>query len=239
MVIIEPELNDHLLDRLRNKMIGELGRSEFQELPLEFQNALNDALIAIQRQTQPKGIFCMIPVLGVGAEGVKTETGTIRSAMFARQVERCEGERFVIFMISTLGKELEPLHNHNESVLNQWIFDKIGTDLAELVADLVEQEWKSRVNVSGMQCGVRFSPGYCDWPLEGQSIIFNAIEAGIIGVKLTAKFIMLPKKSVSAVAVAAQKVHAKTPCEFCIKKDCLWRRSTNRCENILSHPLKS
>jgi hypothetical protein len=226
MVIIEPELSDHLLDRLRDKTIGELGRNGLQEIPLEIQNVLGDALITIQRELRPKGIYHMVPVLGVSTEGVKTQTGTIRSAMFARQVERCEGDRFVIFMISTLGKELEPLYNHNESVLNQWIFDKIGTELAEIVADLVERDWRLRLNASGMQCGVRLSPGYCDWTLEGQSVIFNSIEAGIMGVKLTTKYIMLPKKSVSAVAVTAQKVHAKTPCEFCIKNGCLWRRST-------------
>ena len=93
-----------------------------------------------------------------------------------------------------------------------------------MVADMVEEDWKKQPDVSGLQYTVRISPGYCDWPVEEQNSIFNALDAGLIGVRLTPYSIMEPTKSISAVSVAAGHVPVGSPCEWCYKKDCSWRR---------------
>ena len=72
----------------------------------------------------------------------------------------------------------------------------------------------------------RFSPGYGDWPLEEQRILFAVLDcAHSIGLTLTESCMMAPVKSVTAVMAiteaAAQKNHK---CLYCNKTDCEFRQ---------------
>jgi hypothetical protein len=55
-------------------------------------------------------------------------------------------------------------------------------------------------------------------------VIFKALDAGLIDVHLTPQFVIVPSKSISAIAVAAEEVPISSPCVFCAKEDCSWRR---------------
>ncbi|MEA3470706.1 MAG: hypothetical protein U9R24_03210, partial [Thermodesulfobacteriota bacterium] len=99
-----------------------------------------------------------------------------------------------------------------------------GSECIEMAADMLEAEWKKEVESRGFAYSLRFSPGYCDWALEGQEVIFNALDAGRIGVRLAPYSVMIPGKSISAVALMAEEVPVVTPCVFCPKRDCPWRR---------------
>lgn len=71
---------------------------------------------------------------------------------------------------------------------------------------------------------MRVSPGYCDWALEGQGVIFEALDARPIGITLSSSFVMTPLKSLSSVAVVARRVPVLASCAFCGKENCEWRR---------------
>lgn len=71
--------------------------------------------------------------------------------------------------------------------------------------------------------GYRFSPGYCDWGLEEQALIFKVLDASSIGVSLSPHFVMSPAKSVSAIAAVADEVPFPAPRAFC-RRDCPHRR---------------
>ena len=173
----------------------------------------------------------MLPVLGTTAKSVRTEAGTIRSALFTRLVEMCGGDRSIVFMTSTLGEELERSCGPAEPLLRQLVFDTVGSELAELIADGLEADWRAELDVLGLQGSQRFSPGYCDWALEGQAVIAAALDVDRVGVRLNSHFVMIPRKSVSAVAVTAREMPAPAPCVFCARKDCSsrrwpWRKTT-------------
>jgi hypothetical protein len=46
-----------------------------------------------------------------------------------------------------------------------------------------------------------------------------------LGIRLTPHCVMIPRKSVSAVAIAAAEVPILVPCTFCPRDDCAERRS--------------
>jgi cobalamin-dependent methionine synthase I len=46
----------------------------------------------------------------------------------------------------------------------------------------------------------RYSAGYADFVLENQAIFFRELELEKLGVQLTASFILVPEKSVTAIA---------------------------------------
>ena len=80
---------------------------------------------------------------------------------------------------------------------------------------------------SGYQGTLRYSPGYCDWDTEQQKEVFQAIDAGSIGVVLTESCFMIPQKSISGVIGIGERGREKTsPCIVCSKKaSCPYRRN--------------
>jgi cobalamin-dependent methionine synthase I len=76
---------------------------------------------------------------------------------------------------------------------------------------------------------LRFSPGYCDWPISEQKKVFELVQADMIGVSLNESFLMNPRKSVSGLfgitEEPSQTVSGYNPCVHCNKRDCFSRRS--------------
>ena len=74
----------------------------------------------------------------------------------------------------------------------------------------------------------RFSPGYGDWTLEEQKILFSVLDcAHTIGLTLTESCMMAPVKSVTAViAITEEDVcsYSTNKCLRCNKIDCEFRR---------------
>jgi cobalamin-dependent methionine synthase I len=74
---------------------------------------------------------------------------------------------------------------------------------------------------------MRFSPGYCDWPVEEQRILDGILDFSKIGVRLTDSYMMAPKKSVSGVVGIGPKnifSGSRSQCEICGDKECGYKR---------------
>jgi len=75
--------------------------------------------------------------------------------------------------------------------------DAVGTvaveDFSREVRKLARQEAKEQ----DFKTSRHFSPGYSDWEVSQQEIIFKSIPADNIGVKLTKGYMMVPQKSLS------------------------------------------
>lgn len=70
-----------------------------------------------------------------------------------------------------------------------------------------------------------FSPGYCDWELSGQRVVFNALNSSVLGITyFKDSFMMTPQKSVSFVACMGTVELEKNPCKYCNMKKCFMRR---------------
>ena len=79
------------------------------------------------------------------------------------------------------------------------IVQAAGTALIERYMDAVEDEIRAEL-APGESLRMRFSPGYGDFPLEAQRMIFTELDAPRrVGVSLTDTLLMAPSKSVSAV----------------------------------------
>jgi cobalamin-dependent methionine synthase I len=223
MVTLEPKLNEGVLERARSNTLKRLGYNARQSPHPEVERTLDEALVVAEKATKPKGMYRFLPVLKTGKDGVRIETGSIQSARFAHLVDTCTGDRSILFMIATLGEEPEGPSDSQEPVLRQLMSHTLCSELAELVADMVEARWRKEADNAGLQYSLRFSPGYCDWALEGQAAIFNSLDAAEIGVQLTPHFVMIPGKTISAVAAIAKEVPIPSFCIFCGTEDCQWR----------------
>ena len=84
----------------------------------------------------------------------------------------------------------------------------------------------------GKQLKWRFSPGYGDWPLEEQKILFPVLDcAHTIGLTLTECCMMAPVKSVTAVMAVMDVSETVTGNEnnVSLQDSCAWSVSSNKC----------
>jgi len=233
LIILEYSVGSQLLASLRSKLVQELGYGTHATIDPIVKETLDEVLDTAEKIVKPRGMYRILPVLDTDAEGVLTRVGTIRSAMFARLLGKCTGNPSIVFMVATLGNELESRCGTQAPLYRQMVFDSAGSILVETVADMVEADWRGRLNRLGFQYSLRLSPGYCDWALDGQRLMAASLNTEKVGIHLTSDFIMIPSKSISAIAATARQVPIAAPCSFCKKSDCLSRRSTDglRCRH--------
>jgi len=107
------------------------------------------------------------------------------------------------------------------------VLDAVGSEAAEAAARWMDERMAGEESPGGLRPSGRFSPGYGQWTLEGQRLIFDLLDAGPIGVHLSRSMMMTPRKSVSfAMNFGSDPIppRCETPCERCTQEDCIYRR---------------
>jgi len=135
----------------------------------------------------------------------------------------------VVFLV-TIGGDLEREVSRlmeKGDMLNAFILDTIGSEAAEKAADYLQDAVSETAKAIGYNTTLRYSPGYCDWDLSQQKIIFQIIEPTVLGVNLTESFMMIPRKSVSGVIGIGKFSKSKLPpcLRFNRKKSCQYKRT--------------
>jgi hypothetical protein len=152
---------------------------------------------------------------------------TLKSRVIARLLERCE--KVAIFAL-TIGNHLEDMVAYlaeNKLVLQATVLDAIGSSAAERLADYVSDRIRRMANLEGFVTSWRFSPGYCDWAVSQQKMVFKALSDDTAGIRLTESLLMIPRKSVSGIigiGLPDKDIDNYNPCLTCKKKDCPGRR---------------
>lgn len=108
----------------------------------------------------------------------------------------------LVAVVCTIGDQLErrvrDLAASGESA-RATILDAIGSAAAEEVADRCNQLICAMAAFTDYAPDARRSPGYGGWEVSEQALIFDLLRPGEIGVALTDRFSMIPRKSVSFV----------------------------------------
>jgi hypothetical protein len=225
MKIVRPTLDSYAIDRLRERSLDVLSGGT-RRAGRETLRALDESVARAVSAADPRGLYMRANISGIDGSAVRTSEGDIDSAKFASIAKEAQGNtRMVVFTIATVGGTFGDELAAEESLLDKFVLDAVGSELAEIVADLVEETWKNEMALAGLDASLRMSPGYCDWALEGQNVIFTALDSSAIGVRLTPSYLMIPAKSVSAAAIVAEHVPLKVACARCGRSDCPFRRA--------------
>ena len=138
-------------------------------------------------------------------------------------------------MCATLGNEIETRIKYYSRIelLKSIILDACASTYIEALCDEVQKELENKASEEGLFITGRYSPGYGDFEISVQKSLLNIIEAGKkIGVTVTDSFIMLPRKSVSAVIGFQNKnIENKIDkCDSCnLKGTCDFRKENTYC----------
>ena len=110
-------------------------------------------------------------------------------------------------------------------LLTGYIYDVIGSEVAEGAADLMQDQLESIQAADGRKITNRYSPGYCDWNVSEQHKLFRLMPDNYCGIKINSSALMDPEKSVSGFIGTGYNVrHNPYTCSLCDMKDCIYRR---------------
>ena len=145
-------------------------------------------------------------VRGIVAEETARAVALVRPAIAAVVLEKEElpahpvfrGAERAALCVSTIGPELEAaaarLVEEGE-MLRGLVLDWLGSEavvhVSRQAADWLAGEGRN----AGLRPSKMFSPGDKGWDVSGQALIFAAVPASAIGVRLSESFMMTPRKS--------------------------------------------
>ena len=149
---------------------------------------------------------------------------TFGSEVVAQLLEK--SEKVAVFVL-TIGSYLEGMVGQLSAdgrILQATVLDAVGSATVEKLVDFVRDRIGAIASERGQYISRRFSPGYCDWNIEQQRMVFQAMNGDSAGVQLTGGYLMLPQKSISGIiGIGSRDVEDYNPCKTCDEHDCVGR----------------
>ncbi|HVN57718.1 MAG TPA: vitamin B12 dependent-methionine synthase activation domain-containing protein [Bacteroidales bacterium] len=117
--------------------------------------------------------------------------------------------------------------------LKGYILDIIGSQAADIAADLMQAHLNDLAAARGLKTTNRYSPGYCGWQVSEQQKLFSLIPGNYCGVVLNNSSLMYPVKSVSGIIGIGRNVKFNMyTCDLCDQENCIYRNyKINQQEN--------
>ena len=133
------------------------------------------------------------------------------------------------FCICTIGPDLEERVtglSEEGNLLDAVVLDAIGSAAAEAVARFLDDIIAKAAAAEGLKTSCRASPGYGDWHVREQKNLFELLDGGVIGVKLSESSMMIPRKSVSFakhIDKIPKRLRSENSCRNCDMDTCPYR----------------
>lgn len=140
-------------------------------------------------------------------------------------LSRChEVAIFTATIGASLEKRVSQLMDQGE-MLKAVALDAVGSAAIEKVVCELEESVRKKAMTGGAEISRRYSPGYCDWDIKEQKLLFDSLNGDSAGVELTEEYLMMPQKSISGViGISFDQNITVSTCLDCTKKDCEGRR---------------
>ncbi|MFC2043854.1 vitamin B12 dependent-methionine synthase activation domain-containing protein [Chloroflexota bacterium] len=210
----------------RRRVLQDIGYPPDSEPAARMESLVNDFIEYAYQFFAPSFLYTVNDIKLVEGTNVLLEDGVVfKSEVIAGLLEKADK---VATFVLTIGKYLEDAVAQLAQgglVLQSTILDAIGSDAAEKLADSVESQISEVAHNQGLTISRRFSPGYCDWDVSQQKMVFETMKGDSAGIHLTDSCMMLPRKSISGIiGIGSHDIEKYNPCKTCDKHDCVGRR---------------
>lgn len=190
--------------------------------------SLDESLLKARTLAKPAYIHIVKKVTAVEEGFIELEGGIrFSSGSISKYIK---GSSHIVIFLVTVGEKIENAASEltkGKEALEGYLLDRAGSFAVESLAQAVENKIRKDYSMLKKSVSRRYSPGYCDWPIEEQHILAKILNFSKIGVSLNESCMMTPKKSISAIVAIANKgvfTEQGSTCEICEKKDCSYRR---------------
>jgi hypothetical protein len=198
-------------------------------IPAHFAGMIDTVLAELPNRCEIRGGYRILDIAGppggsdgvvVGGEFLKTDkivTGQLRKS-----------EKAIVF-VCTIGPGMEAWSRQQltegDSVVGH-IVDTVASAAVESATDMLHDFIGERMLEQGWKITNRYSPGYCNWSVSEQHLLFSFLPERFCGITLSDSALMVPIKSVSGIIGTGTAVkYVEYFCDTCGMKDCTYRAS--------------
>lgn len=222
-------MNDSIvLDINRQQVFHFLGYRGEVEPSARIASTIDSYIKKASRLIRPSYSYTIKDIDSVKNNRVFIGNGIVfESYAIARLLDKCSNVAVFILSVGNRLEEAVSSLAERKRILEAYALDAIGSSITESLADFVQTKINDAAHKYGLCISRRFSPGYCDWDISQQRMVFQAMEGNLSGVQLTEDCLMLPQKSVSGIigiGLCDNGVASYNPCKTCEKRNCLFRR---------------
>ena len=218
----------HIQPTIENDELAKLlGGQNNKSLPKSISKKVQNARKKLNRLIKPRLHYRIVKPSVLDNDVVQLdETVEFTSAKLAKTLKNAE--RIVCF-VGTIGTGVENEINRllgKQKLADAYILDAMASVAVENMIDRFQDLMENRFSAEDRTVTLRFSPGYCDWPVTQQKKLFNIFDPKELEVELLDSCLMIPRKSVSGVfGITAQKSESYNPCQDCPSHSCDIRRN--------------
>lgn len=185
----------------------------------------------ITEMLKPQLSYRILELLQANRSGIQLVEGTcFKSPKLAKALANAQA---ICCFMATIGPvvdaEIQRLMRRRRYA-DAYVLDAIGSTSAENVVEQFYQRMARRQKDKNAGVTLRFSPGYCDWPIQQQRPLFKLFDdMDTPDVALNESCLMSPRKSVSGLfGLLPPGVNGVNPtynpCDTCNRRDCMARR---------------
>ncbi|SCG84171.1 hypothetical protein DW1_2610 [Proteiniborus sp. DW1] len=149
----------------------------------------------------------------------------LKGKSIAKHLNNCT--RCVLLGITlgiSIDKRIEYYKTHD--LTRSLTLDACATALIENICNHIQEEIR-KIAKENYGCNItsRYSSGYGDLPLSLQSTMLRVLQADKIGLTVTEQFIMIPRKSITAIIGLSNNNYSEKGCMSCDRyEDCRYRK---------------
>lgn len=214
------------------KVLRLLGAQQGRRISAASLRRIDSLAEQLQAMLKPQLSYRNLELSHISRSEIRLADGTgFKSPKLARALAQAES---VICFLATVGPlvDLEVRHlMQQQRYADAYVLDAMGSMSAESVVEQFYQRMSRRQADKNGAVTLRFSPGYCDWPIQQQRQLFKLFDqTDTPDVVLSDSCLMSPRKSVSGLfgllppgVNGADPAH--NPCSACTKRNCIARRS--------------
>ncbi len=223
-VEVKISFEDLLIDK--NEIGISLGYSA-GKTPSYFMNMVDDVVKKLSSLCQPKAGY---KIFDIDKSIIKPYGIYIENAFYKMEkiiTSQIKKSDKVAVFVCTIGPAMEmwskELFKQGDSILG-YIVDTVASAAVESTADYLHNQIENSVQEEEMKITNRYSPGYCNWSVSDQHLLFSLLPKNFCGISLTGSALMMPVKSVSGIIGIGKNVkRMKYICGKCTVPNCAYR----------------
>jgi cobalamin-dependent methionine synthase I len=218
----------HIQPAIENDELAKLlGSQKKKSLPKSIRKKVRTARQKLNKLIKPSLHYRIVKPSVTDSDVVQLdETVEFTSTQLAKTLK--DAEEIVCF-VGTIGTDVENEINRllgKQKLAEAYILDAMASVAVENMIDRFQNLMENRFSVEDRTVTLRFSPGYCDWPVTQQKKLFKIFNPKQLNVELLDSCLMKPRKSVSGVfGITPQESASYNPCRDCPTRSCESKRN--------------
>ncbi|HUV87425.1 MAG TPA: vitamin B12 dependent-methionine synthase activation domain-containing protein [bacterium] len=181
-------------------------RMPAREAAPELRGDFDDAYRRARAVLEPRYSYARAAAVAARGRTLELEGGVVFES--GDLVKLAAGASAVVAIAATVGDGVDELareYDGRGDTFAMTVADAVGSVAAEELISLVHGSIKDEAARAGEAVTRRISPGYGDFELAAQERLLRLAGGFELGISLTENYMMIPRKSVTAVAAVVAK----------------------------------